>query len=116
MARILGHNAVRVRQPLDHYHLPANQKKGRTPLNCRSSPLMASIPYHNIRNIVNPIFLCLITTYATMRQNAAGDIFCSTTQLPRYTIINTAPCATVSLLAYGQIMEIFGAEYGAEIK
>lgn len=36
-------------------------KKGRTPSNCRSSPLMTPIHYHNIRNIVNTItqhFLC----------------------------------------------------------
>lgn len=74
-------------------------KKGRTPSNCRSSPLMTPIHYHNIRNIVNPIFLYLIATYATMHQNAVGDIFCSVTQLPWYPIINAAPRNTVSLLA-----------------
>ena len=92
------------------------RRKEETPFGCHSTRLMTFASYHTLRNIVNPIFLYLIATYATMRQNAVGAIFRPVTQLPWCPIINAAQCATVSLMAYGQIMEIFGAECGAEIK
>ena len=77
---------------------------------------MTPIPYHNIRNIVNPIFLYLITTYATMRQNAAGDIFRSGIQLPYQTALNPPRFATQLTWRYGRYVERIWAEYGSEMK
>lgn len=77
---------------------------------------MTPIPYHNIRNIVNPIFSYLNATYATMRQNAAGDIFCSGIQLPYPIALNPSRFATQLTWRYGRYMDQIWAEYGSEIK